>query len=66
MSEEMSAIDRYRAQWKPNEAVIALLEMILKKAEQEGDLGQQIWAHNRLWEEMRPPRHLPIKRLDRA
>lgn len=66
MSEEMSAIDRYRAAWKPNEATIALLETLLKKAEEEDDLATQIYAHNALWEANLPPRNLPIKNWDKV
>lgn len=60
----MSAIERYRAQWKPDKGTITILEALLKKAEEEDDLAGQMWAHNRLCEARRPPRNLPIKRLD--
>lgn len=64
MSEEMSAIDRYRAQWRPDEAKIAEYKSLYHKALREGNWSHMILYFDALSNAMRPPRNLPIKRLD--
>jgi len=64
MSEQLSAIERYRAQWKPNETRIADLHARYKFAVDAGAYLAAMAIWDALWREMRPPRHLPIKYLD--
>lgn len=64
MSEEMSAIDRYRAEWKPNYKLIEELRALYRNAELLGDRHAMAQYSTAFWAEMRPPRNLPIKRLD--
>lgn len=61
MTDQLSAIDRYRAQWKPNLARIAELDMALAYAKLAGDIPAMREIHEMLRIEMTPPRHLPIK-----
>ena len=66
MSEQLSAIDRYRAQWKPNEKRIAELRADLKRAIDSGAILAAMAIEEMLWVEMMPPRHLPIKNLEKT
>jgi len=66
MAEEISAIDSYRAQWKPNEAKIAEYKALYEKAKRDGD-WVMMPVYFQAWSDAnRPPRHLPIKRLDQT
>lgn len=64
MTEQLSAIDRYRAQWKPDQAKIAEYKALYEKAVSEGNWQHVILYFDALSRELRPPRHLPIKRLE--
>lgn len=64
MNEELSPIEHYRAQWKPNKKRIAALKAAIRRAECAGLWLRRTVLYELLFSEMRPPRHLPIKNLD--
>ena len=63
---KLSAIERYRAAWKPDEAKIAEYKAGYEKAVREGDYVRMNVYWGAWHDAMRPPRHLPIKNWERA
>ena len=60
---ELSPVEIYRDSWVPNKATIAKLRRAIAKAQDKRQYVKATALTELMLAEMRPPQHLPIKRL---
>lgn len=63
MVDQLSPIERYRVQWKPNKKRVAAIKAAMRRAVKSRDALRYIALTDVLIAEMTPPSHLPIRNL---